>query len=396
MPRTRAKSPPRLTRDAERLIALANGLNASGSPTEDRYWEGEMSAVIARLLENGNDAPIDGALDHLYQTNLGAYDTLIELAENESESALVESGGEPWQALLVAAPIVAWSKYEIPSGAIDRPSAEALRAQLQGHVLADGTRVALVPYLYSIDQLPRHFSELRKLTVKLAEAALAKEAPRVDFARLPETAHLLADTRFLIAAVAAPRGKPLFRWQEDASGHVGRSGSLEQWIGQARPTLSRLLPGCVYECLLPDAYYVNCRESDRRVRPFGIRAAVAFLENALKVRPAELQAVVAGFGEDRVDEYRVAFMPPGDDSEVAHGVVWPLYGREDETARPGPVDDLLAQLGECGVTEVKRLQGTFTPEYCEDCGAPLFANAEGEIVHAELPEEADTQAAHFH
>jgi len=29
MPRTRAKSPPRLTRDAERLIALANGLNAS-------------------------------------------------------------------------------------------------------------------------------------------------------------------------------------------------------------------------------------------------------------------------------------------------------------------------------------------------------------------------------
>ena len=59
MARTRAKSPPRLTRDAERLIALANGLNASGSLTEDRYWEGEMSAVIARLLENGNDAPID-------------------------------------------------------------------------------------------------------------------------------------------------------------------------------------------------------------------------------------------------------------------------------------------------------------------------------------------------
>jgi hypothetical protein len=132
------------------------------------------------------------------------------------------------------------------------------------------------------------------------------------------------------------------------------------------------------------------------VRPFGIRAAVAFLENALKVRATDLQAVVAGFGEERVDEYRVAFSPPGDESEVAHGVVWPLYGREDETARPGPVDDLLAQLGECGVTQVKRLQGTFTPEYCEDCGAPLFANADGEIVHAELPEEADTQAAHFH
>jgi len=45
---------------------------------------------------------------------------------------------------------------------------------------------------------------------------------------------------------------------------------------------------------------------------------------------------------------------------------------------------------------VKRLPGTFTPEYCEDCGAPLFANGEAEVVHAELPEAADTQAAHFH
>jgi len=60
------------------------------------------------------------------------------------------------------------------------------------------------------------------------------------------------------------------------------------------------------------------------------------------------------------------------------------------------LDEALAQLAECGVTQVKRLPATFTPEYCEDCGAPLFANAEGEIVHAELPEEADIQAAHFH
>jgi uncharacterized protein DUF2863 len=395
MPRTRAKSPPRLTRDAERLIALANGLNASGSLTEDRYWEAEMSALVSRLLHNGNDAPIDGALDHLYQTNPGSYDTLIELVESESEAATVMQADHAWQALLIAAPIVAWSKYAIPSGTIPRPESETIKVQLQAHVLAEGARIAVVPYLYSIDQLPRHFSEVRQLTARLADAAVAGEAPKLDFARLAETAHLLADTRFVVACAAVPRGKPLFRWQEDASGHAGRAGSLEQWILQARPTLSKLLPGCVFECLLPDAYYVNCRESDRRVRPFGIRAAVSFLENALKAKPADLQAVVAGFGDERVDEYRVAFSII-DDSEVAHGVVWPLYGREDETARPGPLDEVLAQLTEVGVMEVKKLQGTFTPEYCEDCGAPLFANAEGEIVHAELPEEADIQAAHFH
>ena len=395
MARTRAKSPPRLTRDAERLIALALGLNASGSLTEDRYWEAEMSTLVARLLENGNDAPIDGALDHLYQTNLGAYDTLIELVENESESLVVMQGDRAWQALLIAAPIVAWSKYAIASGPIGREDADALRAQLSGHVLAADARVNVVPYLYSIDQLPRHFSELRKLAAKLADAAVTNEVPRLDFARLPETAHLLADTRFVIAAVASPRGRPLFRWQEDASGHAGRTGSLEQWIAQARPTLTKLLPGCVFECLLPDAYYVNCRESDRRVRPFGIRAAIAFLENALAAKADELQAVVAGFGEERVDEYRIAFIT-GAENEVAHGVVWPLYGREDENARPGPLDELMEQLTESGVTDVKKLPGTFTPEYCEDCGAPLFANADAEIVHAELPEEADTHVAHFH
>ncbi len=395
MARTRAKSPPRLTRDAERLIALANGLNASGSLTEDRYWEEQMSALAARLLENGNDAPIDGALDHLYQTNLGAYDTLIELVENESEAVAVMQGDHAWQGLLIAAPIVAWSKYAIPSGTIAREAADTLLVQLRAHVLADDARATLVPYLYSIDQLPRHFSELRRLASKLADAAIAGEAPKLDLARLPETAQLLADTRFLIACAAVPRGHALFRWQKDASGHAGRAGSLEQWIAQARPTIAKLLPGCVFECLLPDAYYVNCRESDRRVRPFGIRAAVAFLENALGVKPADLQAVVAGFGEERADEYRVAFSLMGD-TEVAHGVVWPLYGREDESARPGPIDEVLAQLGESGITEVKKLPGTFTPEYCEDCGAPLFANAEAEIVHAELPEEADTQAAHFH
>jgi hypothetical protein len=395
MARTRSKTAPRLTRDAERLIALANGLHTSGSLTEDRFWEGEIRTLVQKLLDQGNDVPLDGALDHLWQTNSGAYDVLIERAEGIAESVEVMQGDLAWETLLVAAPVVAWSKYAIPSGPITRDDAQALRVQLQAHVMAAETRTAILPYLYSIDQLPRHFSELRRLAAKLGDAAVTGEIPRIDFARLPETAQLLSDSRFVVASVAAPRGRALFRWQEDASGHTGRTTSLEQWIAQARPTIAKLLPGCVFECLLPDAYYVNCREADRRVRPYGIRAGVAYLENALQADAAQLRAVVAGFGEERVDEYRVGFTINGD-SHVAHGVVWPLYGREDEGTRPGPLDDLLAELAQCGVTEVKKLTGTFGPEYCDDCGAPLFPNPEGEIVHAELPEEADSPAAHFH
>lgn len=395
MARTRSKSAPRLTRDAERLISLANGLHTSGSLTEDRYWEREILALLEKLLEQGNDVPLDGALDHLFQTNNGAYDALIERVEGVSESVTVMQGDLAWESLLIAAPVVAWSKYAIASGPIAREDAQALSVQLQAHVLAEGARLSLVPYLYSVDQLPRHFSELRRLAAKLGDAAVTGEIPRIDFARMPETAQLLSDSRFVIAAAAISRGKPLFRWQEDASGHAGRTTSLEQWIAQARPTIARMLPGCVFECLLPDAYYVNCREADRRVRPYAIRAGVALLESSLQVEAAQLRAVVAGFGEDRVDELRVGFTVDGD-SHVAHGVVWPLYGREDESTRPGPMEDLLAELAQCGVTEVKKLTGTFDPEYCDDCGVPLFANPEGEIVHAELPDEADSPAAHFH
>src|SRR5262249_2298078 len=158
-----------------------------------------------------------------------------ELVENESESLAVMQGDRAWQALLVAAPVVAWSKYAIPSGPIPREEADTLKVHLQAHVLAAGAKVAFVPYVYSIDQLPRHFSELRKLAARLADSAITGEVPRIDLARLPETAHLLADTRFFIACAAAPRGEALFRWQEDASGHAGRTGSLEQWIAQARP-----------------------------------------------------------------------------------------------------------------------------------------------------------------
>lgn len=395
MARTRSKSAPRLTRDAERLIALANGLHTSGSLTEDRFWEGQIAALVEKLLDHGNDVPLDGALDHLWQTSSGAYDVLIERVEGISESVTVMQGDLAWETLLVAAPVVVWSRYAIPSGPIAREDAQALQVQLQAHVTAAETRLTLVPYLYSVDQLPRHFSELRRLAAKLGDAAVTGEIPRIDFGRMPETAQLLSDSRFIIASVATPRGKPMFRWQEDASGHTGRTTSLEQWITQARPTIARMLPGCIFESLLPDAYYVNCREADRRVRPYAVRAGVAFLESALQVEPAQLRAVIAGFGEERVDEYRVGFTVDGD-SHVAHGVVWPLYGREDEGTRPGPIEDLVTELAQCGVTEVKKLTGTFEPEYCDDCGAPLFPNPDAEIVHAELPEEADSPAAHFH
>lgn len=394
MKRLRNKSPLRLTRDAEKLISLSTGLAASGSRAEDRYWENAITALAGKLIAAGNDAAVEVALDHTFKSNINAHDVLIELVEASAEATELDVDGTRWEILLLAVPLVAWSKYSVPSGPISREALDSILPHLHGHVLASVARACMSPYLYSIDQMPRDFSSVRKMALKLGEAAIAGSVPKFDFSKLPETAPLLADSRFLLTAVAVPAGQPLFRWQE-AEEHTTRAECLERWIAQCRPNLARLLPGCAFESLLPDAYFVNCRESDRGVRPYAIRAGVAFLENTLKTTPQQLTAIIAGFGEERVDEYRIAFTLRGQE-EVVHGVVWPLFGREDDEAQPPPLKEVEDVLRDCKVGEVKKLGGLFPPEFCEDCGAPLFADAESEMAHPELPEEAETTVTHYH
>ena len=398
MKRIRSKSPRRLTRDAERLIALSTGLSVSGSRAEDRVWEAEISALVVKAVDGGNDPMLDAALDHTFQSNPIAHDVLAELIEAAAESTQLNADGTNWDVLLLALPMVAWSRYAIPSGPVPQEIGDAVVTHLKAHVLATDARAAMSPYLYSIDQMPRDFSNVRKMTVKLGDAAIHRTNPRFDFSRAPETAPLLADSRFLLAAVAVPAGTPLFRWQEKSE-KLTRTDCLERWVAQGRPNLARLLPGTAFECCLPDAYFHNCRESDRRVRPYSLRAAIGFLEDTLKTNGGHLRAIIAGVGDEMVDEYRIAFTQRGQD-EVVHGVVWPLFGREDddqvEAGKPTPREEIEAIFKECKIGEVLKLSELYAPEFCEDCGAPLFVDADKETVHAELPEEADSPPAHYH
>ena len=398
MKRLRNKSPLRLTRDAERLISLSTGLSASGSRLEDARWDWELATLCIKLMESGNSSALESALDHTFQSNPSAHDALAEMAEAQAESAMVIIGETAWDVMLLAIPLVAWSKYAVPSGPITGAGLAALdiiTPQLHAHVLAKNSRLSIAPFLYSIDQMPRDFSSVRKLTLRLGEAAVAQAIPPADKTKHPDTAPLLADTRFLLAGVAVPSGEALFRWQEHAETRNTRSDCLIRWIEQGRPHLAKMLPGCSFECLLPDAYFVNCRESDRFVRTPTIRAAVGFLESTLKLNAAQLRAVIAGIGETRVDEYRVSFLKRGH-AEVIEGVVWPLFGREEEDAEPAPLSEIQNVLKDCKLGEVTTLDGLFSPEFCEDCGAPLFADADGEMVHPELPEEVETTVSRYH
>jgi hypothetical protein len=393
--RPRSKSKARLTREGERLVTLALGLAASGSRAEDRFWEAATTAQVGAALDTHHDTMLDGALDYLHQTNGIGYEELIDVVEGAAESATIARDDITWDVLLISAPVIASSKYSIPTGPIEAEHGQALGQLIQGEVVASQARLALATHLFSIEHLPRRFSALRDLARKLGEAAIAGEAPVVNLARVPETPHMLADIRFLLGAIAAPRGAPHFRWQEvDSHGHVGRAQCMDVWTREAMPVLVPLFAGCQFESLLPDAYFANSREADRRVRPVSLRAAVTFLAGALQATPTELRAVIAGFGEGRIDEFRVG-LTENESNDVAYGVVWPLYDNEDETTTPGPLEDIETTLRACGVTRIEKLTERFAPEFCADCGAPLFADPAGDVVHAELPEEADVPPQNY-
>jgi hypothetical protein len=418
MRRPSKASSHKLSAESQRLSSIAQAIVQTASRVEERTWERQLDAHLQKLLKTNHQESIDAALNALFKDDLPAYDVLMDGVEAVSESSVMveqQDGNEvAWQALLVAAPILAWTRFSIASGPIPNDLLSTLSAHFSAHLLAEGTQMAMAPTLYSIDQLPRTHAETYAMTHKLAQAA-HKGTSIKSAVRAPDTAPFLADTRYLLVAIVAPQGAPLFRWQEPQH-HINfmaeRANALEQWRAQATPNVARLMPGCGVELLLPEAYYVACREADKLIRPVSIRAAVHYLTNTLDVEASDLRAVIAGFGEEatdgQIDEYRVGFTLRNS-PEVVYGIVWPLYGQEDEEGTPmegpaisggpapvTPINEIIVHLNEAGITHVKRINERYVAEYCDDCGAPLFADPTGELVHAEMPEDAASGTEHFH
>lgn len=421
MRRPSKDSSHKLSAESQRLVSISQAIVQAASRIEERAWERQLDTQLQKLLKSNHQDTIDTTLNVLFKEDLNAYDTLMEGVEAVSESSTMieqqDGVDKPYQALLVAAPILAWTRFSIASGTIPADMLQTLSAHFSAHLLADGVQMSMAPTLFAIDQLPRTHAETYTTTHKLAQAA-HKGTSVKPMAKPPETAPFLADTRYLLVALVAPLHAPLFRWQEPAhqiNFAAERANALEQWRAQATDNVARLLPGCGIELLLPEAYYVACREADKLIRPVSVRAAVHYLTNTLSVEPSDLRAVIAGFGEEsadgQIDEYRVAFTMR-QTADVIYGIVWPLYGQEDEDGTPveglsaaalgdiadqkTPLDEIIGHLNEAGVTHVKRHNERYVAEYCDDCGAPLFADPTGELVHAEMPEDAPAGNEHFH
>lgn len=402
--------------ESQHLISLIQAQVQAASRIEERAWERQIDQCLQKILKNGHQDAVDAALDHFFKVELEGYDALLEALEAVSESCMIDHEGVRYEGLLIAAPVLAWTRFSIASGAIPPDMAAALSDSLRGSLLAPNAMIALAPMLYAIDQLPASHVDMFATTQRMVQAAVKGTSLRAP-AHAPETAPFLADTRYLLAAVVAPANEPLFQWQVSLRS-AEREAVLRRWRTEAMPAVMKLLPGCGVELLLPEAYYVACREADKHIRPASIRAAVHFLTHTLDIEPAGLRAIIGSFSEDlvggRVDEYRISFTLRHSE-DVLYGVVWPLYGDEDDeepieavagtlaspdimttSTRTSPIEEVQSLLHECGIVHIKQHTEHFPMEFCDDCGTPMYPDMEGELVHAEMPEDMPAGTGHFH
>jgi len=380
-----------LPRDAEQLLWLANGLADSSSRAEDHFWDQRLADAVDGLLSAEDEDALTTALDHLGSAtgSVHAYDELADMIESRAEGALKSDARH--DVLLIAAPVMAWSRYRIPAAPIAAAAMANLRVQLKAHVLAKDVRLALADFLFSPDQLPQGYCATADFATHLGKAAGSDTDLHIKTDNLPETAQFLSDTRYLLGAVMVPKGAPIFRWQEE---DCTREQAQDQWRAQGGACFAPLLTGCAFEVVLPNAYFAASREADKASRPYSIQASVAFLSTTLDTPATGLRAVVAPFFERQVEEYRIGFTLRAQ-SEVVHGVVWPLLGAEDESSET--LAEIEATLRACGIADVLVLDNEFPMEYCDECGAPMYPSPEGEAVHAELPEEqAEQMPKHLH
>lgn len=391
MKRTRFGTRDRLSRDAAELQRLAIGLSESGGRLEDLFWETRLAERVQELVQNGAEDEINQAMDRLSESHPRAQDELANQVEAAAESHSLELAGQIWDAQLFAAPILAWSRFSIPASPIGQNSLAPLAVQLGAHVFARDARIALVDYLFSPDQLPRSLHDTWQLTRRLGEQALIRSHLSLDTQGLPETQRFLSDVRYLLGVVLVPRGAALFRWNESDG---SRADALAAWVRQGGPNLAPLFTGCAYQPLLPDAYHSACRQADRESRPYAVKASVAFLQTSLGLLPEEMRAVIAPCHDRRLEEYRIGLAPRDRDHAVYHGVVWALLGAEDEHS--DVVGEIDATLRQCGLKDIVNLDHRMPMEFCDDCGAPLFPNADGELVHAEMPEQPEAPPQTLH
>ena len=125
--RRSSKDSNKLSAESQRLVSISQAIVQAGSRVEERTWERNLDSQLQKLLKTNHQDSIDAALNTLFKGELAVYDVLMDAVEAVSESStMTEQNADgtetTWQALLVAAPVLAWTRFSIASGTIPATS----------------------------------------------------------------------------------------------------------------------------------------------------------------------------------------------------------------------------------------------------------------------------------
>ena len=381
-------------REANQLVRLAEGLASSKSRAEDVYWERELQSAVTQHLENNDEEAINRALDKAHDAPDATFDALADMVESLTESIVLDSETGPQRVTLFCAPILVWGRSKIPTRTIPKQQLQDIAVQLSAHVFSSKVKIALVDYLFAPDQLPHSYSASRELLQLLAESIRERKHLTMPPESLEEAPDVVCDMRMIVGAFQVTEGEPFYAWQEMTTPvEEARQTCLGVWRTQGGNAIKPLLVGFPHELTLPRSFFAACRDADLASRAYSIGASVSFLEAVTGTTPDKIVATIGGCWGNGLEEYRIGFTL-GDSEEVVHGCVWPLVSDEgDDTP---VVDEIESLLRAANVGTIVHLEEQLPLEFCDDCGAPHFPNREGEMLHAHLPEEANTGSMHLH
>ncbi len=382
------------TRETNQLVRLAEGLATSRSSAEDIYWQRELEAAVTGYLDNNDEEAINRALDKAHDAEDETFDALADVVESLTESVTLDSELGKQRVTLFCAPVLVWGRAKIPAKTIPKSALTNINVQLGAHIFASKAKIAIADFLFAPDQLPHSYSESREMLTSLAKAIREREHLAIDPASVEDAPDVVCDMRMIIGAVQVADGDPMFAWEEMTTPvEEARQSCLSAWRSQGSAAIQPLFVGFPFELTLPRTFFAACRDADLSSRAFSIGASVAYLEAVVATPASKITATIGGCWGNGIEEYRIGFSL-GDDDDIVHGTIWPLLS--DEAEDTPVVEEIETLLRASGVGNVIVLEEQLPLEFCDDCGAPHFPNRDGEMLHAHLPEDADTHGVQLH
>lgn len=392
------------SRDLTSLLNLIDSATTANSQIEHVFWEIQIKAALNQLLKAKKEDSLEQALEYFAHHQSMAYELLVEHLEALTESQSITFQKKNYDVLLISAPIVLWTRYQLPQKLALEPALfTELSQQFQSLLLAKGCVAAFLPELLGFEQLPQSFTDTRLFTQQLGQQALkpGKQKNLVNSAQLGND-EALAEARFFVGAAVVPQHQPIFQWQaKPEQGTTLHAQAVASWKAVANKLLSPLFTGCSTEFLAPGPFYASNRLADLQLRPAALKASVTWLHAVTGVAPSSLRATFAACGSNEVEEYRIG-LTTQQSNNVMYGCIWPVLTKDEanpdlfDSGLNATADTISTLLRELGVRDIRRLPGLHELDGCDDCGAPYFPNPLGELVHPELPEDLDLNPVQFH